>query len=54
LEIQPAPRNCSTPTAYPTSSLETNLHSITAINLQPRYNPPSPHYENSTESSIFN
>ena len=29
---------CAAPTAYPTSSLETNLHCITAISLQPRHN----------------
>ena len=39
------------PAAHPTSSLETNLHSLTAMNLQPRHNLPPPHYENSTESN---
>jgi len=31
LEIQRAHRNCVAPTTYTTSSLETNLHSITAV-----------------------
>jgi len=31
--------------------LETNLHNITAMILQPQHNPPPRHYENNTESS---
>jgi hypothetical protein len=53
-ESQPAHRNCAASTAYPTSTLETNLHSITAMNLQLRHNPPPPRYENSTKPNIFN